>query len=153
MDEKSRQLGMPFGTANARLRKQILFALTVKHKENLCYRCHKWINHISEFTIEHKSPWLHISTELFWDLENIAFSHLYCNVSSARKPWGKRANAPKDMHWCSKCQDYQPTSNFHKNKSTKNGLHTYCITHHIEEVDSSRRRRGLRPSLKGDKHD
>ena len=83
--KKSDQLGMPFGTASARLRKIILFSLLKKHNENICYRCNKLIETINELTIDHKEPWLDKDINLFWDINNIAFSHHNCNVSIARK--------------------------------------------------------------------
>jgi len=148
MDEKARQLGMPFGTANGRLRKKVLFSLVVKYNENICYRCKAKILSIDEFTIEHKQPWLHVSVDLFWDIDNIAFSHLVCNVSAASKPWGMRANAPEGTLWCSKCKDYRAIEIFTKNKNKKSGYSDYCSPHHVQEVDTSRRARGLRPALK-----
>ena len=82
--EKSRQLGMPFGTANGKLRKNILFHLLKKHGENFCFHCGAEIETADELSIEHKKPWLHENVDLFWDIDNIAFSHLTCNVSSQR---------------------------------------------------------------------
>ncbi len=84
--KKSKQLKMPFGTACNRLRKSILFHLLKKHKENFCYRCHKIINSSEELSIEHKKDWLDNDTNLFWDIKNIAFSHLKCNTANRRKP-------------------------------------------------------------------
>lgn len=82
--EKSKQLGMPTGTATNRLRKMILFHLLKKHNENFCFQCTKEIKTIEELSIEHKKPWLHEDVDLFWDMNNIAFSHLSCNCSAAR---------------------------------------------------------------------
>ena len=83
-EEKSRQLGMPFGTANNRLRKLIIFNLLKRHSENICFRCGKVIETIDDLSIEHKKPWMHANIALFWDMENIAFSHMHCNISIAR---------------------------------------------------------------------
>lgn len=38
-NKKTKQLGMPFGTANGRLKKMILFDLIKKLNLNFCYRC------------------------------------------------------------------------------------------------------------------
>jgi hypothetical protein len=83
---KSEQLGIPFGTASARLRKNILFNLLKKHNENYCFKCGKIISSEEELSIEHKIPWLHSENpiKLFFDIDNIAFSHLSCNVSDKR---------------------------------------------------------------------
>lgn len=85
--EKARQLGMPIGTATARLKKSIMFELVKQLNLDICFVCQKKIESEEEFSIEHKTPWLYSKnpTELFFSLENIAFSHLKCNVSSRRK--------------------------------------------------------------------
>ena len=90
---KGIQLGISFGAASNRLRKLILFNLLKKHNENYCYRCNKKINNSNELSIEHKKPWLYSKNpvELFFDIENIAFSHLKCNIVNRRcqqKSWG-----------------------------------------------------------------
>jgi len=83
---KSNQLGMPFGTASSKLRKQILFNLLKKYGENICFKCKKEILNEEELSIEHKEPWLHSKSpkELFFDINNIAFSHLMCNITVHR---------------------------------------------------------------------
>jgi hypothetical protein len=82
---KSAFLGMPHGTAGNRLRKMILFNLLQRHGENVCFKCAEPIETAEELNIEHKQPWEGISVELFWDLENIAFSHLRCNKNHRRR--------------------------------------------------------------------
>lgn len=86
-ETKAAQLGMPFGTACGRLRKIVLWSLLKKHNENLCFRCGQEIETVEDLSLEHKQPWEGVSVALFWDLENIAFSHLICNIKGARKPW------------------------------------------------------------------
>ncbi len=93
MNKKSKQLGMPFGTASNRLKKTILFHLLIKLKENICFQCNKEIRNEKELSIEHKEPWLDNDTKLFWDINNIAFSHLSCNCRESR-----RNNGPKPLH-------------------------------------------------------
>lgn len=83
--KKSAFLGMPHGTANARLRKMILFRLIKKCGEDTCFRCGKAIGNLDDLSIEHKLPWENRSVDLFWDLDNIAFSHLKCNTPIARR--------------------------------------------------------------------
>lgn len=84
-DKKSKQLGMSHGTASNRLKKQILFSLVQETKKDICFQCGEKIKSVKEFSIEHKVPWLDKDTDLFWDLDNIAFSHLSCNVGAGRK--------------------------------------------------------------------
>lgn len=84
---KNEQLGMNYSTASNRLVKDILFNFIVVSGQNKCFRCGEPMER-SNFSIEHKVPWLHSAnpTELFFDLNNISFSHLKCNVENARKP-------------------------------------------------------------------
>ena len=77
---KLAQLGLAIGTASSRLRKRILFALVCELERNICYRCGRTISVVEELTVDHKEPWLDVSTDLFWDLANVAFSHSLCNT-------------------------------------------------------------------------
>lgn len=88
-EAKSKQLGMPIGTAFNRLRKMILFSLLEQHGKNFCHRCNRLIERVDELSVEHKLPWLHEDTTRFWDLNNIGFSHLKCNISHKRS--GKKS--------------------------------------------------------------
>lgn len=87
-EKKNKQLGMPHGTASSQLRKSILFYLATMCNLTTCYRCSNIIQNIEEFSIEHKEAWLDSDNpkEKFFDLDNIAFSHLKCNIGSANKP-------------------------------------------------------------------
>jgi hypothetical protein len=86
--KKSEQLGMSFGKASHILRKSIIFNLAKKCGMSNCYQCGEEINDINNFSIEHKEPWLDSENpeELFFDINNIAFSHHSCNISAARRP-------------------------------------------------------------------
>lgn len=86
-EKKKRQLGMAQGTASNRLKKSIMFALVVETGKDICFQCLKQITHEHELSIEHKVPWLDSEDpkDLFFDLNNIAFSHLRCNISASRK--------------------------------------------------------------------
>lgn len=78
---------MPYGTACNRLRKLILFRCIQNLGENICCRCGKEIENVEDLSIEHLLPWLNSNTpkELFWNLDNIGFSHLKCNIAAANK--------------------------------------------------------------------
>ena len=84
--KKQQQLKMSYGKANGILKKAILFELIKKCKLDICYRCNKQIENVSELTVEHKIPWLDSDDpiKVFFDLENITFSHYSCNYSAAR---------------------------------------------------------------------
>lgn len=86
-EKKSTQLGMPFGTASGKLRKTVIFNLLKIANLNSCYQCGKLIEQEKDLSIEHKIPYLDSENpvELFFSLDNIAFSHLFCNIAAARK--------------------------------------------------------------------
>lgn len=88
--QKDHQLGMSHGSACNRLRKQIMFDLVKRCGLDDCYQCSKKIETVEELSIEHKTPWLHSDdpVDLFFDLDNIAFSHLKCNTLSSRRTNG-----------------------------------------------------------------
>ena len=89
VDIKSKQLGIPYGTAGNRLRKALLFKYVKKCHEDICFKCNKKIILIEDFTIEHKVPWQNKHVSLFWDLGNISFSHKKCNKRELRYPNGR----------------------------------------------------------------
>lgn len=83
-EAKTRQLGMPIGTAANRLRKMVLFDVLQRHGENMCVRCGAGIESVDDLSIEHLKSWLYGDTALFWSMDNIAFSHLSCNAGHPR---------------------------------------------------------------------
>lgn len=93
--KKQSQLGMNPGTASGRLVKDLLFKFVRLHHPN-CFRCGQPLTR-ETFSIEHKTPWLDSDKplELFFDLDNIDFSHHSCNVKAGRKP-PKKYNTPEE---------------------------------------------------------
>ena len=90
--KKASQLGMNPSTASGRLVKDILFRLAVE-TGHTCYRCGGEL--IREtFSIEHIKNWLDSEDPvgLYFDQDNIAFSHLACNVTARRKPYKPTAD-------------------------------------------------------------
>lgn len=85
--KKKSQLGMPFGTASNRLRKLVMFDLLKQLNKNFCYKCRKEIMSEKDLSIEHIINYLDSENTvgLFFDITNISFSHLKCNVGSARQ--------------------------------------------------------------------
>ena len=86
MNKKSKQLGMNPGTAAHRLRKQILWWYIQQTNDDICFQCGKKIEQIEDLSIEHKVPWLDSDkpVALYFDLSNIAFSHIKCNSGAKR---------------------------------------------------------------------
>jgi hypothetical protein len=120
------QLGMPFGTACGRLRKKIMFDLVRRLKENFCFRCGLEIESESDLTIEHKEHWLDSDPDLFWNLDNIAFSHSVCNTGYKRNGNLRRFRhgtfAEYENHGCrcDECKEWKRKKNKETRERRKN---------------------------------
>src|SRR5579863_4171363 len=114
---KSILLKMPYGTATNRLRKSIIFMLAGRLGLLTCFRCNKRIENIDDFSVEHKEAWQQASDpeKMFFDLDNITFSHLGCNIRSASKPWRKITKP--GFRWCWKCQSEKESEFFCKSNN------------------------------------
>lgn len=129
-DRIKNQLGMPIGTANARLKKSILFSLLQETGKNVCFRCGNEITSVDDLSIDHKEWWENVNPELFWDLNNIAFSHLKCNCSHQRRVTSQpklRKVVSEGFAWCSGCKQEYPVECFWANRSRYNGLNNLCM--------------------------
>jgi hypothetical protein len=120
------QLGMSLGTAQHRLRKNILFSFAKRLKEDVCFKCGKQIEKVEELSIEHKQPWENRSVELYWDLTNIAFSHLACNRQHTNGTEKLRKVGPEGTSWCSSHQEFLPIDRFWKNPNNWSGVARQC---------------------------
>ena len=89
-EKKRHQLGMPLGTARNRLVKALLFKFIQETGKNECFQCGETISKVEHLSIEHKEAWMDSTdpVDLYFDLDNVAFSHQSCNSSSARQPVG-----------------------------------------------------------------
>jgi hypothetical protein len=125
---KSAFLGMSHGTACNRLRKMVLFDLLRRHGENVCFKCSKEIETAGELSIEHKRPWEGVSVELFWAMENIAFSHLRCNTPHNYRGNGvwRRRVGPEGTAWCRSCKAFLPVAGFSRHSGRWNRLQPWC---------------------------
>lgn len=110
--KKQVQLGIPHGTATHQLRKLIIFRFIKVLGLDNCFQCGHKIANVDELSIEHKIPWLDSENpkELFFDLDNIAFSHLKCNSGAARQT--RIAKHPSEKSYdkgcrCDKCREIQ----------------------------------------------
>jgi len=140
--KKKEQLGMSFGTATARLRKLIMFELVKRCGLDKCYRCGQSIEKIENLSIEHKEAWMDSRNpkELFFDLNNIAFSHLKCNTGASRCPH-KIISLP-GMAWCWKCKQHKLFEKFPPSKKYKRCIEcTKCYSEYRHEY---RKRTGKR---------
>lgn len=84
-DKKQQQLKMNPSTAAGRLIRDILYQFIVESDLNNCYHCNLPMSR-ETFSIEHKIPWLDSEdpVQLYFDLQNISYSHQSCNSSAAR---------------------------------------------------------------------
>ena len=129
-ERKSETLGMPHGTATHRLRKNVLFHLLKKYGENYCFKCSELIEFVDDLSIEHKQPWEGVSAELFWDMENIAFSHLHCNRPHSQGGGGQnKIEPPEGMAWCRICKKFLPVEEFSKDSRNWDGVRRLCKEH------------------------
>lgn len=123
--EKAATLGMPHGTAASRLRKMLLFRQLKKHGENVCVRCSQVIELIEDLSVEHIKPWEGVSAELFWDLDNVSFSHTKCNRPHRNGP--PPMYRPEGFNWCYRCKAMKPVEQFYKCAGRPLGLANSCI--------------------------
>jgi len=95
---KTELLGIPWGTANNRMKKMLIWHLVKQLELDQCYRCENEIETIEELSIEHKEAWQQADdpSAVFFDMENITFSHLFCNSGAARR---ERENCSYGHPW------------------------------------------------------
>lgn len=113
VDKKSAKLGMHASTAQGRLVKDILFSFLVKEGHK-CFRCGGELTR-DTFSIEHKVAWFdsEAPSESFFDLKNIAFSHMSCNYSNTSRtgkvttPHGSTNRYKKHGCRCKLCVERQ----------------------------------------------
>lgn len=118
--KKKDQLGVDFGTACGRLKKSIMLMLVQECGRDSCFKCGKIIENVDDLTIEHKTPWLDVDSDLFWDLSNISFSHSFCNRPDRvyQKPLmvhGTRSTYENQLCRCEECKAWKKE----KNKRTR----------------------------------
>jgi len=123
-EKKNATLGMSHGTASNRLRKNIMFSLLYRLGENVCYRCRATISSVEELSVEHIEPWEGISAALFWDLNNISFSHMRCN--RPHRLGSSKIQTPEGTAWCSKHQRALSVNEFFARSCKDDGLDDYC---------------------------
>lgn len=113
-ETKCKQLGLDFSTASHRLKKSVFHNLVVKSELDICFRCGEKILTPEELSIDHKIDWLHGDFALFWDLDNVTFSHRCCNRPRIGLECLEiRNKCPEGMIYCYVCKSYLLSSSFH----------------------------------------
>ncbi len=103
------QLGMSPSTARSKLVKMLLFRELQRSDNDRCFKCGESISDIEHLSIEHKLPWFNRSPDLYWDLDNIEFSHTVCN-----RPHRTMAHGQKKYQTgcrCGVCKEAHATNN------------------------------------------
>jgi len=118
--KKTKILGINYSTASRRLTRKVLFRLAELTNMLNCFRCGGAITE-ETFSIDHKVDWMGSLTPVktFFDLDQIAFSHISCNArhSSGSK---KRIKTPPDgQGWCGLCTQMKPLPEFPPRKVHK----------------------------------
>lgn len=125
-EENSVLLGMPAGRAQYKLSRMVLFRQLQKHSENICSRCGQEIQSVNDLSIEHLKPWEGRSGKLFWDLDNVAFSHKACNRPHVHGSVSRRKVGPPGTSWCSRHQRFEVKEDFWPSRNRWNRLQTSC---------------------------
>lgn len=126
MDKKSKQLGIPIGKATHKLKKLILFNLVTNAKLNICYQCKLPIESDKELSIEHKIPYLDSDNpvHLFFDLDNIGFSHLKCNAGAARRKNGIKHPSQESYRRGCHCDECKNIEKLRRRNQRGRGINT-----------------------------
>lgn len=76
------QLGQPADKAQAILRRRVMLALIQKAGLDCCARCGARLVDPDDIALDHVVPWRNSQNpkKLFWDLDNVRFSHKHCNI-------------------------------------------------------------------------
>lgn len=122
------------GKARNKLHNVIMFDMALKLNLLTCFRCKLQIESVDEFSIDHKIPYLYGTSALFWDLDNIAFSHKVCNSKASRVDTdaciqfkeSRRRRVKDGFSFCSKCKIEKEVENFGKVSAMWNGLNSIC---------------------------
>lgn len=93
LEEYKELLGADYGKLNHQLRSKFIFSLVQRTGRDICYRCGQKIESLDEFSIEHKESYVNKDSEtakkLYFDMNNITFSHLSCNCAASTQGTGK----------------------------------------------------------------
>lgn len=106
-DKKKKQLGMNPSTASGRLVKDLLWSFIQRTSQDKCCKCFEPMSR-ETFSIEHLTPWMDSDDplSLYFDIDNIGFSHLRCNIIDARRekaPHGVESTYNKGCR-CDECK-------------------------------------------------
>ena len=125
----NRLLGQSTGGASYTLYRKLLFKMVQELGRDHCYRCDKIIEDYESFSIDHIDSWWGSGDPqaVFFDLDNIAFSHRKCNEYA-----GAPAKNAAKTH-CPQGHEYNEDNTY------RYGNGRYCRTCRREQMQTKRR--------------
>lgn len=135
------QLGMDWAKARYKLSKMLLFKMAHEAGYGDCFQCGRLIDDIDTFSVDHKQPWRDVDAALFWDLNNIAFSHLSCNSRAAKRGGEPIPPIGDNEKYCGRCKNVKQMTDFPPAASRRD---SYCTACQTERVRERRQRTGKR---------
>lgn len=117
---------MRWGTACGKLRKALLFSLVQRLGLDLCLKCGLVVETAEELSIDHVVDWLDVDPALFWDVDNIKFSHRLCNRPGRVRGGHTRKVGPEGTAWCYTHREFLPVVEFSRCASRWNGRQYQC---------------------------
>ena len=121
------------GASSHKLDRMIMMKLIQETGKDVCFQCGQKIEDVNTLSVEHKETWQEADDPkaAFFNMENIAFSHLRCNVS---------ANGSSRKTHCPQGHPYDELNT--RVRTRGNG---YTRTCRLCELDRGRRNKNIAP--------
>jgi hypothetical protein len=117
------------GKASALLLRQTVWLLLVATDQGRCFRCGGEMS-LADYSLDHAEPWRGQDAALFWDPNNIHWSHKLCNTKAARTVTpsqdARRRIVRNGLLRCSFCKKDLPVSQFWKSSKVNCGYNSLC---------------------------
>jgi hypothetical protein len=107
MSAMKRYFGQSSGKAMNKLLRDIIWHQLEQHGKTSCYRCNEPMAR-ETFSIDHVKPWRrdHVDSEaLFFDMDNIEFSHSRCNSQVSYDERRHPCGTPAAYYRGCRCED------------------------------------------------
>lgn len=130
--KKNAILGMSAGKARNILVKRVLLSLAEALGRDICFRCRQPIGDASLLSLDHVVDWLEVGPSAYFDVNNIAFSHLSCNCAAGNgnRVRGKLARERRfdtdGGRRCDSCRRYRDIDHFGRESRSPDGIARTC---------------------------